>query len=593
MSKGEAKEYAIKYILNHFPYIAANEAEAARLIDQVIDKNNSEIDIFFESFFGKDKEATELTNKFKDLLNKQNIQSKASLNYTNNLKPKGTVTRKSHKQNNKNGNTTSEILLKKIDQIKQKQQKNKKPNETPNENIGIRIVKDSDVKNFKKSLTNDHVSGLPTNLQQFENTPMTEESIDAMSKYFSNMVSELQVQNQEIKGKDDYVVCGCQSIKHGLYTLAPNCLQCGKIICNLEAKQSGGEYCVFCKKPLLSEDQIKNYLALLELDKLNIKKKKTSEQLQQLINDKRKYYTNLTSTKKGKNNGSLTFNVQGRYQDKNVVSKQVDMILSQSSKRDQSVKEMLAKDEDIISLKNELEVLDLEIINKTSRMDEDKQLKDAKSRLDKLLNFQNTSEERTKIIDVAGEFDFGVSGDVKDAFEGTAEERALKMKLKQRNLKLLREQKLQQSGKGKNEVVFEVDSNGNFNIKKVEKDLLMNNKANEDVAIDDEDESLLNEINILREKIYNLKLKDFELSANKIFDPSAPENKLKDVKYMEHVYNIKSDDQKSKTNHQYKKKKNAIPQSIPNNKNFIIDEEKTSKIGMNFDSLEENLALFI
>ena len=56
---------------------------------------------------------------------------------------------------------------------------------------------------------------------------------------------------------------------------------------------------------------------------------------------------------------------------------------------------------------------------------------------------------------------------------------------------------------------------------------------------------------------------------------------------------IKSDDQKSKTNHQYKKKKNAIPQSIPNNKNFIIDEEKTSKIGMNFDSLEENLALFI
>ncbi|CAI8496549.1 unnamed protein product [Hanseniaspora opuntiae] len=592
MTKLEAKEYAIKYILNHFPYIAANETEAGRLIDQVIDKNNSEVDIFFESFFGTDKEAKELINTFKDLLNKQNTQPTASLNYTNNSKPKGAVTRRSHKEKSKNGSTTSELLLKKIDQIKQKQQKNKKPDEKPKENVGVRIVKDTDVKNFKKSFTKDQVSGLPTNLQQFENMPMTEESIDAMSKYFTNMASELQIQNQDIKGKDDYVVCGCQSIKHGLYTLAPNCLQCGKIICNLEAKQTGGEYCVFCKKPLLSEDQIKNYLALLELDKLNIKKKKTSEQLQQLVNEKRKYYTSMKTPKKGKNNGSLTFNVQGRYQDKNVVNKQVDMILSQSSKRDQTIKEMLEKDEDIISLKNELESLELEIVNKSSKMEEDKQLKDAKSRLDKLLNFQNTSEERTKIIDVAGEFDFGVSGDVKDAFEGTAEERALKMKLKQRNLKLLREQKLQQSGKGKNEVVFEVDSNGNFNIKKVEKDFMSNNKANEDVAIDDEDESLLNEINILREKIYNLKLKDFELSANKIFDPSAPENKLKDVKYTEHVYNIESDNQKPKGNHS-KKKKNAVPQSISKEEDFIIDKNKSSNIGVTFDSLEENLALFI
>lgn len=592
MSKLEAKEYAINYILNHFPYIAANETEAGRLIDQVMDKNDSEIDMFFESFFGTDKEAKELTTTFKELLNKQIARSKASLDYTIDSKPKGTVTRRSHKGKIKNGSTTSELLLKKIDQIKQKQQNNKKPNDEPKESIGVRIVKDSEMKNFKKPFTTDQVSGLPTNLQQFENMPLTEESIDAMSKYFTDMVSELQVQNQDIRGKEDYAVCGCQSIKHGLYTLAPNCLQCGKIICNLEAKQTGGEYCVFCYKPLLSEDQIKNYLALLELDKLNLKKKKTSEGLQQLVNEKRKYYTNLKTPKRGRNSGSLTFNVQGRYQDKNVVNKQVDLILSQSSKRDQSIKEMLEKDVDIVSMKSELEALDLEIAHNSSKLEEDKQLQDAKSRLDKLLNFQNTSEERTKIIDVAGEFDFGVSGDVKDAFEGTAEERALKMKLKQRNLKLLREQKLQQSGKGRNEVVFEVDLNGNFNIKKVEKDLTSNNKANEDVAIDDEDESLLKEINLLREKIYNLKLKDFELSANKIFDPSAPENKLKDVKYTEHVYNVESDNQKIKGNHS-KKKNNAVPQSIPKDEKFVIDKNKISNIGVTFDSLEENLALFI
>lgn len=252
----------------------------------------------------------------------------------------------------------------------------------------------------------------------------------------------------------------------------------------------------------------------------------------------------------------------------------------------------MSQDKDILSLQSKIESLDMQIVNKSTKYQEDQQLKDAKSRLEKLLNFQNTSEERTKIIDVAGEFDFGVSGDVKDAFEGTAEERALKMKLKQRNMKLLKEQKLQQSGKGKNEVVFEVDANGNFNIKKVERDLTSSNKANEDVAIDEEDESLLEEINILREKIYNLKLKDFELSSKKVFDPLAPENKLKDVKYTKNVYNIITPEEQVK-NPKKSKKSNAIPKSIAKDEKFIFDTNKTSNIGLGLDSLEENIALFI
>jgi len=601
MAVEDAKEYAIKHIIDHYPYIAANETEAERVINQVIHKTSDyELQVFFESFFGKDNEVKEFANKFKELLNKPSKLASDSLDYTKRSKSttdnsgtsKKTVTRRSHTDKSKNGSTTSEILLKKIEQLKQKQEKNKKTDTSNKEKGDVRVVKDTQEKNFKKTFDQDHVSGLPENLQKFENVPMTEESIEAMSAYFSNMISEHQIRNQPLKKQTEYTVCGCQSIKHGLYNLSPNCLRCGKIICNLEAKQTGGEYCVFCKNPLLSEDQIKNYIELLELDKLNITKKKMSEKLQKLINDKRKYYTDLNTNKKSKNNGSLTFNVQGRYQDKKLVNKQLDMILSQSSQRDQSIKHFMSQDKDILSLQSKIESLDMQIVNKSTKYQEDQQLKDAKSRLEKLLNFQNTSEERTKIIDVAGEFDFGVSGDVKDAFEGTAEERALKMKLKQRNMKLLKEQKLQQSGKGKNEVVFEVDANGNFNIKKVERDLTSSNKANEDVAIDEEDESLLEEINILREKIYNLKLKDFELSSKKVFDPLAPENKLKDVKYTKNVYNIITPEEQVK-NPKKSKKSNAIPKSIAKDEKFIFDTNKTSNIGLGLDSLEENIALFI
>ncbi|KAL2443931.1 hypothetical protein ABEF95_014153 [Exophiala dermatitidis] len=54
--------------------------------------------------------------------------------------------------------------------------------------------------------------------------------------------------------------CDCNASIHPLFTTAPNCLNCGKIICALEGLQP----CSFCDSPILTKDQVNEMIKALK-----------------------------------------------------------------------------------------------------------------------------------------------------------------------------------------------------------------------------------------------------------------------------------------------------------------------------------------
>jgi hypothetical protein len=66
--------------------------------------------------------------------------------------------------------------------------------------------------------------------------------------------------------------CQCQATKHPLLTAAPNCLNCGKIICTAE----GVGPCSFCESPVLSKEQQVTLIA--EAKKKRVEQKQSQNQ---------------------------------------------------------------------------------------------------------------------------------------------------------------------------------------------------------------------------------------------------------------------------------------------------------------------------
>ena len=57
--------------------------------------------------------------------------------------------------------------------------------------------------------------------------------------------------------------CSCYASLHPLFAPAPNCLNCGKIICSLEGLQP----CTFCGTPLLSNDEVQSMIRELRAER--------------------------------------------------------------------------------------------------------------------------------------------------------------------------------------------------------------------------------------------------------------------------------------------------------------------------------------
>lgn len=70
--------------------------------------------------------------------------------------------------------------------------------------------------------------------------------------------------------------CNCYASFHPLFTPAPNCLNCGKIICSLEGLQP----CSFCGTPLLSSDEVQNMIRELRAERGQEKMRAHNESVQ-------------------------------------------------------------------------------------------------------------------------------------------------------------------------------------------------------------------------------------------------------------------------------------------------------------------------
>ncbi|KAI9484307.1 putative zinc finger motif, C2HC5-type-domain-containing protein [Zychaea mexicana] len=106
---------------------------------------------------------------------------------------------------------------------------------------------------MKKDTQGDYYSGggaKKNNKSKFNST-----TTESKKKKKNEMTLEAALKELHIKASTEENgerrPCQCQATKHQLLTIAPNCLNCGKIICTVE----GTGPCTFCGTPVLSKEQ--------------------------------------------------------------------------------------------------------------------------------------------------------------------------------------------------------------------------------------------------------------------------------------------------------------------------------------------------
>ncbi|SCU77628.1 LAFA_0A02608g1_1 [Lachancea sp. 'fantastica'] len=213
-------------------------------------------------------------------------------------------------------------------------------------------------------------------------------------------------------------VCNCRGTRHPLFEVAPNCLSCGKIICVLEGLHRNN--CTYCGTELMTVEETSKIIDVLNQEKLELAT--TNVPAVQERPKKSKAYKIASGA------GTNLFSEQDRLFQK----------IEREKEREAKRKEVMEGLEQSSAAANK-EAADHE--------NEDPELRNAQDRLEKLLHFQDTSDQRTKIIDNAS--DFSMSND--SNIWGNAQDRALMLKKQQRNIR--RWEKLEQERRGKRDKV--------------------------------------------------------------------------------------------------------------------------------------------
>lgn len=270
--------------------------------------------------------------------------------------------------------------------------------------------------------------------------------------------------------------CNCNAQRHPLFRMFPNCLNCGKIICEKEGLQP----CSFCGKPLLSHRERLEILDVLQKEKLQIEGKPVVKQRE---GPKKKEKVKISINSAGIN----SFKQQEAFF-KKLDKKRLD------EKKDLENAEKLQKERK--DQESELEFYQ-------SFKDKDPALLEAQERLEKLLQFQDTGTERTKIIDQAADFDMP---NQQMSLWSSPVERALQLRKQQRRLRKQDQAEKERSGRG-HKVMEMVIHDGKVVMR-------------ETIAHDDQDEEDTKDIEDLESKVKN-SITERDLEARKaVWDPA-------------------------------------------------------------------------
>lgn len=303
--------------------------------------------------------------------------------------------------------------------------------------------------------------------------------------------------------------CTCQGKRHPIFIIAPNCLSCGKIICVKEGFKTSS--CSFCHAPFLNSTERSSLIEALREE-------------EKIINDSKS--TNETSTRKQQ---TKTYKISSGV-GKNLFAQQDKLFdyLERQKERERKREQVLQKESDrdtILTKHKGASTIDEE------KADED--LIQAQKRLNKLLHFQETSAERTKVIDNAS--DFSMSTDI--GLWGNARERAMLLKKQQRNLRKWEKLERERNGRRDKYVVsMDIGADG----KVVMKEKFKNHGtvyANSDDDLEDisdlEDAEDLKEIQAHKDELSSTKESEQKQLQARIWDYEENQKQFKKAVYIE------------------------------------------------------------
>lgn len=281
-------------------------------------------------------------------------------------------------------------------------------------------------------------------------------------------LNELEVSAQEYDlDSSNYIKrsCNCMATRHPLFEVAPNCLNCGKIICSKEGLQP----CSFCGKDLLSFKDKEEIIKILKAEKENLDVKQDNIRNKSIQEQEGPSKEKAKKIKISVNPGENFWQAQ-------------DRALKKADEEKKKLQELIEKRE---KEQKEIEEQEIELKQYESTKNVDPELLKAQERLETLLNFQATGAERTKIIDRASDYEMPSSNNQISWLSPA--ERALRLKKQQKQLRKYEDEVKSRSGRGK-KVVEMVIKDGKVNM--VERTI---NTA-DDPENDKEMETLENEI---------------------------------------------------------------------------------------------------
>lgn len=319
---------------------------------------------------------------------------------------------------------------------------------------------------------------------------------------------------QESRPKDiQKFACNCQGNRHPLFEAAPNCLSCGKIICIREGLHLTG--CSHCGQDFISLEERYKILQLLkqekeELENGSAKLPEPTEKQRAAKSKAGKSYKISTGI------GTNLFTEQDKLFD----------LLERQKEREKRREQVLRTKEDEQKQEEQNKVI------QEREASLDPELTQAQERLDKLLYFQDTSAERTKIIDNVS--DFSMAND--SNLWGTARERALMLKKQQRNLR--KWQKLENERTGRRDkylVSMDIGPGGKVTMKEVHKDrggaVAHSDEEVSDIS-DEEDAQDLKVIHELKNEIESDKKEKSSNLENNVWDYERDKKQFKRPVYV-------------------------------------------------------------
>ncbi|SCU83186.1 LADA_0C10044g1_1 [Lachancea dasiensis] len=315
-----------------------------------------------------------------------------------------------------------------------------------------------------------------------------------------DVLKVLELESTESDSKN--YKCNCQGRRHPLFEIAPNCLSCGKIICAREGLHLSE--CSFCGAELMTLEERTSIIDVLKQEREDLKSSHSPVAVERPKKSK--------SFKISSGTGTNLFSEQDRLFER----------LEKEKQRELKRKEVLDG------------IGETQKQNPTAADDdeEDKELRNAQDRLERLLHFQDTSAQRTKIIDNAS--DFSMSND--SNIWGNAQDRALMLKKQQRNVR--RWEKLEQERRGRRDKVvmdLVIGKDGKVIMREATRVPKTAHAADdedvEDIS-DEEDAKDLRDIAGLSDSLSQSKKDEEDLLASNIWDSEKDRKQLKKPVYV-------------------------------------------------------------